>query len=76
MTGSHVTAIPMPTVSTDGLVVSVTVGPSTGSLNGPDVTIQEYVSREYVDIALKAVQEAFREELRQDIRRELDGDIR
>ena len=51
-------------------------GLSTGTLREPGVTFQEYVSREYVESALKAFQEAFRQELRADIQRELEGGIR
>jgi hypothetical protein len=51
-------------------------GLSTGSLSGPGFTIQESVSREHVESALKAFQDAFRQELRVDVQRELEGGIR
>ena len=75
MSGRPATAILMSTVNMGGSAVSVMAGLSTGSQSGPGVTFTESVYREYVDGALKAVQEAFRHELRQDIRLELEGGI-
>ena len=61
--GEH-TAFTLLVVSTGGSAVSVMAGLSTGSLSGTSVTFQESVSRQYVDGSLKAIQEAFRQELR------------
>jgi hypothetical protein len=49
----------MPTVSTGGLVVFVTARPSTGILSGPGVGYMEFVSKEFLDNALKVAQQEF-----------------
>ncbi|KAI3729155.1 hypothetical protein L6452_17806 [Arctium lappa] len=59
--GSPTTAIITPTVNVGGSTSTVVA--TTGSLSDPGVTPTEFVSREYMDGALKAVQSMMREEL-------------
>ncbi|KAI3735651.1 hypothetical protein L6452_15159 [Arctium lappa] len=59
--GSPTTAIITPTVNIGGSTSTVVA--TTGSLSDPGVTQTEFVSREYMDGALKAVQSMMTEEL-------------
>ncbi|KAI3748231.1 hypothetical protein L6452_11184 [Arctium lappa] len=68
--GSPTTAIITPTVNVGGSTSTVVA--TTGSLSDPGVTPTEFVSREYMDGALKAVQSMMREEM-DNIKRMIKG---
>ncbi|KAI3672787.1 hypothetical protein L6452_38887 [Arctium lappa] len=59
--GSPTTAIITPTVNVGGSTSTVVA--TTGSLSDPGITQTEFVSREYMDGALKVVQSMMREEM-------------